>query len=385
MNRAGDRYGYYQVGDVRTYSRYERMDLLHEHPCDWSWHYNDDFFSQYDWTQEPIESIDQLYRARAKQLREENEYLVVYYSGGYDSANMLHAFLDSGMYPDEIAIFYSRHDKVSNQYLELRDITWKKVDELIKRYPQIKVRRIDYSEHICRWDKIIDEFGDGKRYIDQFGGAITLNHIVIDAMMYLIEDWKNMSEQNKKIILVHGADKPQLRYLDNRWIFNFHDALAQLFVGPLAQVISDRMPNNNEAFYWAPTELCAKIIIKQCHLLKQLYDLRAKENFSKIEEAKSYTQGYGWTLDVMSLPFVKTIYPRNFLENEEFFIKKNPSHVWGNRDQWYFNSDHPGSQKHWAMYLSTFDEKYAHWKKWYNDGKSIDSSFINSISKDYII
>jgi len=121
MERPGDRYGYYQVGDTRTYSRYERMDLLHQHPCDWRWVYNDNFFSQYDWTREPTESLDELYKQRAEQLRRDYDYLVLYYSGGYDSANLLHAFLDNDIYPDEIAIFYSRYDTVSNQYLELKD------------------------------------------------------------------------------------------------------------------------------------------------------------------------------------------------------------------------------------------------------------------------
>jgi len=385
MDRAGDRYGYYQVGDIRTYSRFERMDLLHEHPCDWRWVYNDEFFSQYDRTQEPTASLDELYKKRAEQLRRDYDYLIFYYSGGYDSANMLHAFLDNNIYPDEICIFYSRHDRVSHQYLELRDITWKKVEDIEKRYPQIKIRKLDYSDYICQWDKIIDRFNTGKRYLDHFGGALTLNHIILDVICYLVDDWKLLIEQGKNVAQLHGADKPQLRYYNNQWLFTFHDALAQLIVGPFGQMVANEMPNVHEAFYWAPTDLCAKIMIKQSHLLKKLYDPQALEDFSKIEGAKKYVEGYGWDIDRMSLPYVKTIYPRNFVGDEQFFLGKNPAHVWGNRDQWYFNSNHPGSQKHWAMYLSTFEEQYSHWRKWYNDGKSIDSSFINSMGQDYII
>ena len=69
----------------------------------------------------------------------------------------------------------------------------------------------------------------------------------------------------------------------------------------------------------------------------------------------------------------------------KFFLAKNPFHVWGNRDQWYFNSDHPGSKEHWALYRSTFDDSKQHWKPWYNDRNTIDSGFINSMSKNYYI
>lgn len=385
MDRPGDRYGYYQIGDVRVYSHIEKIELLHSHPCDWRWVYNDDFFSQYDWSKEPRESIDELYGARAKQLRKDYDYLVLYYSGGYDSANVLYAFLDNGIYPDEICIFYSRHDTVSNQYLELKDYTWKKVAEIEKNYPQIKIRKVDYSDYFFNWSSRIKEANPNQDLIYNFGPMLSLNHMMMDLSHKYINDWKQILDSGKKIAWIHGAEKPSLRYFNNQWIFNFHDGLVRANLTPLRQKIDNGNIGVYEFFYWAPHALSAKIIIKQCHLLKQLYAQQARENFSKILGAKPYVEGYGWTVGTMSLPFTKTIYPRNFMTNEQFFTTKTPFHIWGNRDQWYFNSHHPGSQEHWAIYRSTFDEKYAHWRKWYNNGETIDGGFINSMSKDYII
>jgi hypothetical protein len=385
MERPGDRYGYYQVGDTRTYSRYERMDLLHQHPCDWRWVYNDNFFSQYDWTREPTESLDELYKQRAEQLRRDYDYLILYYSGGYDSANMLHAFLDNGIYPDEIAVFYSRYDTVSNQYIELRDYTWKKIADIQERYPQIKIRKIDYSDYFFKWDSLLKEANPKQDLIYNFGNALSINHLMLDLLYKHIDDWKLMLDDGKKVAWVKGVEKPRLRFLNGKWIFNFHDAHTQLNNTPLRQMIDNGNIGTNEFFCWAPTDVCANIIIKQCRLVKKLFDTQARADFSKIEGANKHVDGYGYTFDNMSLPFVKTIYPRNFAEDEQFFITKTPHHIWGNRDQWYFNSEHPGSQTHWQMYRSTFDEKYAHWRPWYNDGQSIDSGFINSISRDYVI
>jgi hypothetical protein len=385
MKRPGDRYGYYQVGKDKTYSRYERMDMLHKHPSDWSWVYNDDFFSQYDWTQEPTESIDQLYKQRAEQLRRDYDYLIFFYSGGYDSANMLHAFLDNGIYPDEICIFYSRHDQVSHQYLELRDITWKKVEDIEKRYPQIKIRRLDYADYFFKWNTLLKEANPTRDLIYNFGSALSLNHLMIDLSYKFINDWKQLLDSGKKLAWIHGVEKPVLRYLNEQWIFNFHDALIQVNISPMRQQVDKGNIGTYEFFYWSPNEQSAKIIIKQCHLLKRLYDSQARKDFSKIEGANPYVEGYGQSVDTMSLPFVKAIYPRNFIDDEKFFLAKNPFHVWGNRDQWYFNSDHPGSKEHWALYRSTFDDSKQHWKPWYNDRNTIDSGFINSMSKNYYI
>ena len=71
MTKFGDRYGYYRIGDIKTYSRYELMDLYKVSPQAWNWHYNDEFFNSYDWAIEPKESIDELYRKRAEQLRKD--------------------------------------------------------------------------------------------------------------------------------------------------------------------------------------------------------------------------------------------------------------------------------------------------------------------------
>lgn len=387
MNEAGKKYGYYEINGIETFSRYERMDIIHQSGSNhWGdWWYNEDFFRQFDWRAEPKETLDELYGKRAIQLRKDYDYLVLYYSGGYDSANMLHAFLDNDVYPDEIAVFHSRYDTVSNQYLELRDYTWEKIAKIQKRYPQIKIRKIDYSDYFFKWDSLLKEANPTQDLIYNFGAALSINHLMTDLLHRHIYDWKQLLEQKKKVAWLHGVEKPPLRYLDGQWIFNFHDALTQLNLTPLRQIIDDGSIGNYEFFVWGRHEDCAKIIIKQCQLLKKKYHKQSRKDFSKIEGARPYIENYGWTINPMSLSFVKTIYPRLFTEDEKFFTTKTPFHIWGNRDQWFFNTQHPGSQTHWAMYRSTFDEKHKHWRKFYNDGETIDSGFINAISRDYLI
>jgi len=50
------------------------------------------------------ESLDFLYALRARQLREKYDYLVLYFSGGADSTNILKTFIDNNIFLDEIVM-----------------------------------------------------------------------------------------------------------------------------------------------------------------------------------------------------------------------------------------------------------------------------------------
>ena len=122
-----DRHGYYQIGDRKTYIKTELMDWDNQLHQTWNWNYNDDFFGQADWAKEPKEDIDELYRQRALELRATHDYLILYYSGGHDSAQMLYAFLENDIPIDEVCVYYSKYDTISNQFKELSSLTWDKL------------------------------------------------------------------------------------------------------------------------------------------------------------------------------------------------------------------------------------------------------------------
>lgn len=82
--------------------------------------------------------------------------------------------------------------------------------------------------------------------------------------------------------------------------------------------------------------------------------------------------------------FVKVLYPRNFEFSERFYTKKNPQYIFGNRDQWFFNSNHEKAKLHKDLYLATQSKNYSHFKNWFNDGTSIVNGFKNCISCDYL-
>lgn len=383
MTRFGDRYGYYQIGDIKTYSRYELMDIHHVTPQAWKWNYNDEFFSRYNWSIEPTQSIDELYKKRAEQLRQEYDYLIFYYSGGHDSANMLSAFLDNHIHLDEICVFYSKFDNISNQYKELSSLTWSKLDELKKQYPKLKIRKFEYGEHILKWHEYIKELGYENNLPDMFGIFFPVNRLILDLAYRYVDDWQNLLKNKKKIAWLFGVDKPLLRYYNKKWIFNFHDGLTQMQITPMRQTIDNGNIGHYEFFYWAPSKECVAILIKQCHLLKNKYKKQAETDFSKIAGAKNFVPGYGWEIDKMNDEFIKTIYPRNFKYKEKFSKIKTPFHIWGDRDEWFFKSKYEGALIHRDMCDSIY--KKSHYHSWYNNKTTLDYGFRNAISRDYII
>ena len=102
LNSYKNKFGYFTVGDNHTYSRFEASQISQRTGQTVKWYLNDIYYNSFDWTKEPIDDIQTLYKKRAESLRDRYDYLVLMYSGGIDSCNMLHAFIDNNIKLDEI-------------------------------------------------------------------------------------------------------------------------------------------------------------------------------------------------------------------------------------------------------------------------------------------
>ena len=86
-------YGFYQVGEYKFYSKFEAQILSEKSGLPIRWNFNDEAYDCSNWQVEPVESIGELYRQRAQQLRDQYDYLVLWFSGGADSTNILDSFV----------------------------------------------------------------------------------------------------------------------------------------------------------------------------------------------------------------------------------------------------------------------------------------------------
>jgi hypothetical protein len=121
-------------------------------PDDITYHYNDVWWDQIDWTSEPTESVEELYVKRAQQLREKYKTIIIRLSGGADSTNILRTFVDNNIKVDVVAM-NEWHEPGTDPWLPTINIEKKLlakplVEQLIKNGAQFEVITNDFSSTI---------------------------------------------------------------------------------------------------------------------------------------------------------------------------------------------------------------------------------------------
>ena len=94
--------GYYKVGTEIFLEKVPAMLRAQQLKVNMEWIFNDTVFRAINWTIEPTTTLDEFYKIRAKQIREEFDYILMFCSGGADSTNMFHAFVNNGLHIDEV-------------------------------------------------------------------------------------------------------------------------------------------------------------------------------------------------------------------------------------------------------------------------------------------
>ena len=233
-----------------------------------SFHYYDEIYSSYDWKIEPKETLEELYKERAIQLREKHKHLVLMFSGGADSTNMLQSFLKNNIPVDEIvsvfpiaAIEKLQHtfdpsDKSPQNYMfEYTHAAYPLLKLVSKNHPEIKITILDYIHDA------IDIVENNNFYkLSQSGSLIAV------ATAYQYTAQKYVMSLNKDSTIVYAIDKPRIKYNRETKKFesNFSDFPAtyghfdyEAFSGNQSKV---------EYFYWTPD--LPKICIKQSIMIK---------------------------------------------------------------------------------------------------------------------
>jgi hypothetical protein len=215
----------------------------------------DNVFLDFDWACADSETFESILYRRCKQLREQNDYLRLFYSGGHDSHTMLLAFLKSQTHIDEIVVnIYA--------YWQLKKSL--KIDEFTKNHPlnreQYKAA-IPFLKHISSTipkTKITIETltGDYIQSSDTMTDTIQQNtlDITVDKMLHRIALFGD--EKITGAINLIGAEKPRVCREDSRYYWYLTDA-------SLMGVSTHE--TNSEMFYITPD--MPELHRKQCHLM----------------------------------------------------------------------------------------------------------------------
>jgi hypothetical protein len=261
-----DKFGFYQAGDFRSYSRFEVAEEAVKNGHKLHWNFNDEIYSCLDWTLEPKESLGELYRQRAQQLREEYDYLVLWFSGGADSTNILNSFLDNNIKLDEVAS-YVNYEATGDRYnflnAEIYHVAAPVVEAAKLKQPWLQHTVIDLAQ------LTMDYFSDKSAKFDwiyHVNSHINPNACARRDIKLKIPSWNKMFDDGKKVGFIYGIDKPRVDVdvSDGNYYFTFIDMLDNA-VNAECQ-LSNRSWEFNELFYWTPD--FPEIVIKQGHVIK---------------------------------------------------------------------------------------------------------------------
>jgi len=268
------RHGEYCVGGLRFLSKFDALDFATKTNQSVTWDFNDAVFSCFDWTVPVPEGIDELYKRRAQQLRDKYDYVSLFFSGGIDSTNVLHAFIDNDIRLDEIVMYKPRchvHDPNSsipggNMFSEIDFAAIPHLQKYIEG-KGIKVRTIFYEE-------ALDTLLRNNTYVSQYHKLCYLSpsHWARMAIAVTDPDWRSLYDSGKNVAHIQGADRPILTKTGDVYGFAFFDAVS-CFAFEAAEVseTSEKLKahQHHEWFYWTPD--MPKLAIKQAQLTKQAW------------------------------------------------------------------------------------------------------------------
>lgn len=376
-----DKFGFYQVGDLKFYSKFDAAVVAKQSGQPLRWNFNDNVFEKCSWDKEPTQSLAEIYKRRAIQLREKYDYLILWYSGGSDSDNILRTFVDNNIRIDEVAGYTNfeatgdRNDWLNDEIFNLTIPTIQKIKE--SSQPWVKHTIVDLSHMTMDFFKNKANKFD---WIYNINSYLSPNNIIRTNIVEYQPDWLRLIDQGKRVGFIWGLEKPKVVGINGKFSAMFLD-ITDSAVTPHLQ-FTPRPGLFHELFYWTPD--CPEIVIKQCHVIKKflktatldsplLTDQKLPRDSSIVVQGKIKWLSRNGTNQLL-YPGWQPVPCQG----------KPLSHVFSPRDKWFFSlPDSDIAKQNWwqgieYVWLSTPDILK-------NDPKIMARGFKNTISRIYDI
>lgn len=362
--------GYYKVGEQIIFGKVPAVYAANQTKADLTWYFHDDVYNALDWTIEPESSLNELYKQRALQLRNKYDYLVVFFSGGADSTNMVYSFLKNGIHIDEIVAGApvsglnnwkdSADASAENTISETGLAQLPELKAIADAYPNVKVTVHDYFEDMLEYKSDEWLWKSGSYIHPTFAARYRLER---DEYKHL----KQIADSGKTICLLYGLDKPILVEHNG----DYYSVIRDIVVNNGFQALEHPMATVELFYYNADVPA---LMIKQAHVTAKFISL--PENLYLYDNMLYNTKNGGrgikadtdpnWQIGTYERGIVPAIYP--MLEKQVFQANKPTVAFFAQHDAW-FQKLHSGTNT-WQMmisdtklFLNGIDAKYFEFDK----------------------
>jgi hypothetical protein len=250
--------GYYIVGEKVFYLKYDAMVESTRTGKHIEWNFNYSTFAKQAKMPRLNIPILELYKRRAQQLRDTNDYVILAFSGGADSQTILDAFLDNNIKLDEIWVDHQASMIDKSNYVLTTDksainlpsewflVIKPKLDEIAKTHPNIKIHVSDACESLMynNDSTIITNASLNLGYTASYHG--------LKRWGYIADYAEKLRDRFANVCVIMGMEKC-IPHIDDTLQYGFIFTDAPLFFKS-AMI---------EYFYWTPD--MPEIAVEQAH------------------------------------------------------------------------------------------------------------------------
>jgi hypothetical protein len=323
-----------------------------------SYYFMDDVLDSCNFQIEPSDSWRALCRKRAKQIRENYDYVCLWFSGGWDSTEMLWSFVESGCKVDEIIIF-DRTYMIDTEIPPAINFAKK----IIKDHFQQCVLNVINIDH--NWNgSFYEAFNDDWLFESGATGRFSKN-----SRKFLTERHpeilKNRKQLKGKIVDVQATDKPKLHIYENNWYAFQLDVVCSLLIG-----------SKFELFYFSSD--APELYIKSCHMAKTYFesnDVVDNDTVHKIQGSSSGSQKYAdWN---MAIGRRGACGSDAYLGNQKFITLEKGNNLETEKLRKFYHDNNKKIYNAWSENLKSFGNCY--------NLDLFNETLPKSFSKSYLI
>lgn len=251
MNNIYDMFpqGYWLVNEKKFINKHQALVYASDTRSNVSFHFHDDTWANFDRALLGKFSLDELYKQRALQLREKYDYLILYFSGGADSYNILRTFVDNGIKLDEVCVKWCSITQNANttvytpntnetsayNYLSEWDYAIQPVlKNLASSNPEIKIEIVDWSKDINNTD-----------FEKVFSIVNHWHDIEVPSLAVWSPSEQRLVEKGIKVGSIYGVDKPVTYFEDGNAYMAFNDSAVSMGTPNPINIYG------TEYFYWS--------------------------------------------------------------------------------------------------------------------------------------